>query len=210
MAGMKIGVLGGTFDPPHVGHLTLGEVAQAHLSLDKVLFVPAGEPWRKAGHEMSPAADRLTMTRLAIDGKPGFEASAIEIERPGPSYTVDTLGELLARYGPETELYLILGQDALLDLPNWKEPQRIIALACLAVALRSPGRDLDVTDLERAIPGVSRCLSVLPMSYVDVSATALREWARKGADLRDLVPPAVEAYIKEHSLYCAEDGGDQT
>ncbi len=210
MAGMKIGVLGGTFDPPHVGHLTLGEVAQAHLSLDKVLFVPAGEPWRKAGHEMSPAADRLAMTRLAIDGKPGFEASAIEIERPGPSYTVDTLGELLARYGPETELYLILGQDALLDLPNWKEPQRIIALACLAVALRSPGRDLDVTDLERAIPGVSRCLNVLPMSYVDVSATALREWARKGADLHDLVPPAVEAYIKEHALYCAENGGDQT
>jgi len=200
---VKLGVLGGTFDPPHAGHLTLGEVALSDLGLDKVLFIPAGEPWRKEGWEISPAEDRLAMTRLAIDGKPGFEASAIEIERPGPTYTVDTLGDLLARYGPETELYVILGQDALLDLPNWKEPQRIVALAQLAVALRSPGRDFDVTDLEAAVPGISRRLTVLPMSYVDVSATALREWARKGVDLGDLVPAAVQAYIKEHGLYTA-------
>jgi nicotinate-nucleotide adenylyltransferase len=198
---MKLGVLGGTFDPPHVGHLTLGEAALSHLGLDRVLFIPAGEPWRKEGQEISPAEDRLAMTRLAVEGRPGLEASAIEVERPGPSYIVDTLGELLARYGPETELYVVLGQDALLDLPNWKEPQRIVALAPLAVALRSPGRDLDVTDLEAAVPGISRRLIILPMSYVDVSATALREWARKGASLGDLVPPAVEAYIREHALY---------
>ena len=203
MARVKLGVLGGTFDPPHAGHLTLGEVALSHLALDKVLFIPAGEPWRKEGQEISLAEDRLAMTRLAVAGNPRFEASAVEIERPGPSYIVDTLGELLARHGPETELYVILGQDALLDLPNWKEPRRIVALAWLAVALRSPGRDLDVTDLEAAVPGISRRLIVLPMSYVDVSATALREWARKGADLRDLVPPSVEAYIKEHALYQA-------
>jgi len=200
---MRLGVLGGTFDPPHAGHLTLGEVALSDLGLDKVLFIPAGEPWRREGREISPAEDRLAMTRLAIEGKPGFEASAIEIERPGPTYTVDTLGELLARYGPETELYVILGQDALLDLPNWKEPGRIIALAPLAVALRSPGRDFDVTELEGAVPGISRRLIVLPMSYVDVSATALREWARKGVDLGDLVPAAVQAYIREHGLYTA-------
>jgi len=203
VARVKLGVLGGTFDPPHAGHLTLGEVALSHLALDKVLFIPAGEPWRKEGQEISLAEDRLAMTRLAVAGNPRFEASAVEIERPGPSYIVDTLGELLARHGPETELYVILGQDALLDLPNWKEPRRIVALAWLAVALRSPGRDLDVTDLEAAVPGISRRLIVLPMSYVDVSATALREWARKGADLRDLVPPSVEAYIKEHALYQA-------
>jgi len=203
VARVKLGVLGGTFDPPHAGHLTLGEVALSHLALDKVLFIPAGQPWRKEGQEISPASDRLAMTRLAVAGNPSFEASAVEIERPGPSYIVDTLGDLLARYGPETELYVILGQDALLDLPNWKEPRRIVALAWLAVALRSPGRDLDVTDLEAAVPGISRRLIVLPMSYVDVSATALREWARKGAALRDLVPPSVEAYIKEHGLYTA-------
>jgi len=203
VARVKIGVLGGTFDPPHAGHLTLAEVALSHLALDKVLFIPDGQPWRKEGQEISSAEDRLAMTRLAVAGNPRFEASAVEIERPGPSYIVDTLGDLLARHGPETELYVILGQDALLDLPNWKEPRRIVALAWLAVALRSPGRDLDVTDLEAAVPGISRRLIVLPMSYVDVSATALREWARKGASLRDLVPPAVEAYIKEHALYQA-------
>lgn len=200
---MKLGVLGGTFDPPHVGHLTLGEVALSHLSLDKVLFIPAGEPWRKEGQEISAAEDRLAMTRLAVEGEPRFEASAIEMERPGPSYIVDTLGDLLARYGPETELYVILGQDALLDLPNWKDPRRIVALARLAVALRSPGRDLDVTDLEAAVPGISRRLIVLPMAYVDVSATALREWARKGVELGELAPAAVKAYIRERGLYRA-------
>ena len=98
------------------------------------------------------------MTRLAVDAAPRLEVSTLELERPGPSYTVDTLGELLARYGPETELFLVMGQDALLDLPNWKEPHRIVALAWLAVALRSPGREFDLTELEKAIPGVSQRL----------------------------------------------------
>jgi nicotinate-nucleotide adenylyltransferase len=201
---MKLGVLGGTFDPPHVGHLALAEAARRHLALDKVLLVPAGEPWRKEGRQVSPAEHRLAMTRLAIEGLDGFEVSTIEVDRPGPSYIVDTLAELLARFGPDTELYLVMGQDALLDLPNWKDPERIAALAWLAVALRSPGRDLDVTDV-RGVPGILNRLIVVPMSFMDVSGTALREWARKGASLEGLVPPAVEAYIKEHGLY-AEAG----
>ena len=201
---MKLGILGGTFDPPHVGHLRLAEAALDYLSLDRVLFVPAGEPWRKTGREITPSEQRLAMVRLAIEGCPQYEVSTLEVDRPGPSYTVDTLGDLLARHGPEAELYLILGEDALLDLPNWREPQRIIALAWLAVALRSPGRDLEVTELEEAIPGISRRLRVLPMSYVDVSGTALREWLCKGVDLKGLVPPPVEAYIKAHRLYSDE------
>ena len=199
---MKLGVLGGTFDPPHVAHVRLAEVAIEHLALDKLLFVPAGEPWRKAGQPLSDAEHRLEMTCLAVDSLPRMEVSTLEMDRPGPSYTVDTLGELLARYGPETELFFVMGQDALLDMPNWKEPHRIVALAWLAVALRSPGRDFDFTDPEQAIPGISRRLVILPMSFVDVSGTAIREWARKGVSLDGLVPPAVEAYIKEHSLYC--------
>ena len=201
---MKLGILGGTFDPPHVGHLRLAEAALGYLSLDRVLFVPAGEPWRKTDREITPAEHRLAMVRLAIEGCSQYEVSTLEVDRPGPSYTVDTLGDLLARHGPEAELYLILGEDALLDLPHWREPQRIIALAWLAVALRSPGRDLEVTELEEAIPGISRRLAVLPMSYVDVSGTALREWSRKGVDLKGLVPPAVESYIKTHHLYSDE------
>ena len=198
---MKLGVLGGTFDPPHVGHLQLAEVAIEHLGLDKLLFVPAGDPWRKAGQPISASEHRLEMTVLAVDSLPRMDVSTPELDRPGPSYSVDTLGELLARYGLETELFFVMGQDALLDMPNWKDPHRIAALAWLAVALRSPGRDLDLTELEAAVPGISRRLVILPMSFVDVSGTAIREWARKGVSLDGLVPPAVEAYIKQHSLY---------
>ncbi len=201
---MKLGVLGGTFDPPHVGHVMLAEVAVEHLQLDKLLLVPAREPWRKAGQPVSAAEHRLEMTWLAVDSLPRLDVSSLELERPGPSYTVDTLGELLALYGAETELFFVLGEDALLDMPNWKESHRIVALARLAVALRSPGRELDVTELEKAIPGVSRRLIVLPMTFVDVSATAIREWARNGVSLEGLVPPAVESYIKEHRLYSTD------
>ena len=198
---MKLGILGGTFDPPHVGHLTLAGTALEHLSLDEVLFVPAGQPWRKEGREITAAEHRLAMVRLAIEGMDRFTASDIEVRRPGPSYIVDTLAELLATYGPATELYLILGEDALMDMPTWKEPQRIVALAWLAVALRSRARELDLTEVEAAIPGISRRLIVLPMSFVDVSATAIRAWASKGASLEGLVPPAVESYIRTHALY---------
>jgi nicotinate-nucleotide adenylyltransferase len=201
---MKLGVLGGTFDPPHVGHVALAEVAIEYLGLDKLLLVPAGDPWRKAGQPISPAEHRLAMVRLVADSVPKCEVSTLELERPGPSYTVDTLGELLALHGPQTELFFVLGEDALLDMPNWKEPHRIVALAWLAVALRSPGRELDLTELEAAIPGVSRRLLALPMSFVDVSATAIREWARRGVSLDGLVPPPVEVYIKEHRLYSGE------
>ncbi len=203
---MKLGVLGGTFDPPHVGHVRLAEVALEYLRLDKLLLVPAGEPWRKAGRPISPPERRLAMTRLVADSLPACEVSTLELERPGPSYSVDTLGEVLALYGPETELFVVLGEDALRDMPNWKEPHRIVALAWLAVALRSPGRELEVTELEKAIPGISRRLVVLPMSFVDVSGTAIREWARKGVSLDGLVPPAVEAYIKEKRLYSNHEG----
>jgi nicotinate-nucleotide adenylyltransferase len=191
---MKLGILGGTFDPPHVGHVGLAEVALEHLGLDKLLFVPAGDPWRKAGQPLSPAEQRVEMTWLAVDSLPRMDVSTLELNRTGPSYTVDTLGELLALYGPDTELFFVLGEDALLDMPNWKEPHRVVALAWLAVALRSPGRELDLTELEAAIPGISRRLLVLPMSFVDVSATAIREWARRGVSLDGLVPPPVEAY----------------
>jgi nicotinate-nucleotide adenylyltransferase len=198
---LKLGVLGGTFDPPHVGHLALALAATDHLSLEKVLWIPAGQPWRKEGREITAAEHRLAMTELAIEGVEGFEVSDIEVLRPGPSYIVDTLAELLGRYGPDTELYLILGQDALLDMPAWKEPERIVALAWLVVALRSPAQDLDVTEVEKAVPGVSRRIIVVPMSFIDVSATAIRAWAKKGASLEGLVPPPVESYIKSHALY---------
>jgi nicotinate-nucleotide adenylyltransferase len=198
---VRLGVLGGTFDPPHVGHLILAEEARTRLQLDRVLFVPAGDPWRKAGQEITPAEHRLAMVRLLLGSDLYFEVSTLEVERQGPSYTVDTLEALHREHGPGLELYFILGEDALHDLPNWKEPARIVSLAWLAVAPRVAERGWARADLEAAVPGVSERIVPLPMPTIDISSTALRERARGGLSLRYLVPLAVEEYIRRHRLY---------
>ena len=198
---MRLGVLGGTFDPPHVGHLILAEEARTRLQLEKVLFVPAGDPWRKASQEITPAEHRLAMVRLMLASDPYFEVSTLEVERQGPSYTVDTLEALHQQCGPGLELYFILGEDALHDLPNWKEPARIVSLAWLAVVPRPPERGWTSADLEAAAPGLSQRVVRLPMLTIDISSTALRERARAGLSLRYLVPLGVEEYIRRHGLY---------
>ena len=200
---MRLGVLGGTFDPPHVGHLILAEEGRTRLRLEKVLFVPAGDPWRKAGQEVTPAEHRLAMVRLLLASDPYFEVSTQEVEREGPSYTLDTLESLHQQYGPGLELYFILGEDALHDLPNWREPARIISLACLAVAPRPVERGTGTPDPEAAVPGLSERIVPLPMPTIDISSTTLRERARAGLSLRYLVPLAVEEYIRRHGLYGA-------
>jgi nicotinate-nucleotide adenylyltransferase len=199
VAKVRLGVLGGTFDPPHVGHLILAEEARCRLDLEKVLFVPAGDPWRKADQEVTPAEHRLAMVRLMLESDPYFEVSTLEVDRPGPSYTVDTLEALRRQHGPEAELYFILGKDALCDLPNWKDPARIVSLAWLAAAPRPQGDERP----EMAVPGLAQRLVRLPMPIVDISSTALRERAAVGLSLRYLVPPGVEEYIRRHGLYGA-------
>lgn len=196
---MKLGVLGGTFDPPHVGHLVLAERAREQLGPDRVLWVPAGSPWRKAGREVSAAEHRIAMVRLAITGQDAFELSTLEVERAGPSYSVETL-QALHDASPADELYFIVGLDALRDLPNWHEPARLIELATLAVAARS-GERSNEADLERLLPGLSRRLVWIEMPRLDVSGTELRRRAAEGRSLRYLVPDAVEAYIREQGLY---------
>ena len=198
---MRLGVLGGTFDPPHVGHLILAEVARAGLELEKVLFVPAGDPWRKADHEVTPAEHRLAMVRLMLASDPHFEVSTLEVERDGPSYTVDSLEALRQQYGSGLDLYFILGEDALHDLPNWKEPARIVSLAWLAVAPRPVEGGQTRAGLEAAVPGLSERIVTLPMPTIDISSTALRERATAGLSLRYLVPLGVEEYIRRHGLY---------
>ena len=198
---MRLGVLGGTFDPPHVGHLILAEEARTRLQLEKVLFVPAGDPWRKAGQEITPIDHRLAMVRLMLASDPYFELCTLEVERAGPSYTVDTLEALHERHGPGLELYFIVGEDALRDLPHWKDPARILSLAWLAVAPRLGGSESAVVDLEAAVPGFAERIVPLPMPAIDISSTALRERARAGLSLRHLVPLAVEEYIRRHGLY---------
>jgi nicotinate-nucleotide adenylyltransferase len=181
---MRLGVLGGTFDPPHVGHLILAEEARTRLQLEKVLFVPAGDPWRKAGQEITPAEHRLAMVRLMLVSDPYFEVSTLEVERQGPSYTVDTV-EALHQH----------------DLPNWKEPARIVSLAWLAVAPRPAERGWARGDLKAAVPGLSGRIVSLPMPTIDISSTALRERAGAGLSLRYLVSLGVEEYIRRHGLY---------
>ena len=195
---MKLGVLGGTFDPVHLGHLILAEVAREQLGLERVLFVPAGQPWRKGERTVATAEQRVAMLRLAMAGNASFELSTVELERPGPSYTVDTL-QWLHEQRPGAELLFLLGADALVDLPHWHQPQRIQELATLAVARRSGEPQTDLESEGHA--DRTGYLVPLDMPFVEISASEIRERVRSGRSIRYLVPDAVEAYIREQGLY---------
>ena len=198
---MKIGILGGTFDPVHNGHIKVAETVKVQLDLAKVVFVPAGQPWLKSARPVSPAERRVEMLRLAIAGRPGFELSLIEINRPGPSYTVDTVKELRSKTGTGDEYYFILGRDSLSQLPHWKEPNRIIQL-CRLVSVPRPGSKLpDFKELETLIPGLSSCLVLLDKPEIDVSATQIRKRVAEGLSISGLVSEAVAEYIKQYKLY---------
>lgn len=189
-----VGVLGGTFDPIHIGHLLLAEAAREELALDKVLFVPAGRQWRKeaVARDISPAEHRLAMVKLAIAGNETFEASAIEIEREGPSYTADTLEALRAEM-PETRFWFIAGADALADMPHWRRVEQIFELASVCVAGR-PGED------EEAAPLAGR-VTWLEMPEIGISSTDVRTRVRAGKSIRYMVPDVVGDYIKQRQLY---------
>jgi len=181
-----------------VGHLAAAEAAREQLGLERVLFVAAGQPWRKVDREITAAEHRLAMVRLAIDGEPAYELCTIEVDRNGPSYTVETLEELRESF-PGCELVLILGQDALVDLPNWKDAERVLQLALLAIAPRS-GR-LPKDDSWRVLPGIGERTVWLDMTPLSVSSTSIRARIRRGSPVRGLVPAEVEAYFRKHKLY---------
>lgn len=202
MVTLRLGVLGGTFDPVHLGHLVLAEQAKKQLDLAKVLWVPAGDPWRKSNQSVTAAERRLAMVQLAIVDNPAFELCMLEVERPGPTYSVDTLAALCEQH-PESELVFIMGLDALEDLANWHEPKRLLELATLAVASRG-GERPSPEALEASLPGLGRCVVWVEMPRIDISGTELRRWASQRRSLRYLVPDAVERYIREHQLYRSE------
>ena len=204
MAGLRVGVLGGTFDPIHRGHLALARAARDEMGLDEMLFVPAGQPWRKAGRIVAPANHRLAMLRLALEGEGAFRVETLEMDRPGPSYTAETL-EALRAARPDDELFLVLGEDALADLPNWVRPERILELARLVVAGRT-GVPLAVGE---RLPGLSERVVRLKMALLAVSATEIRERVRRGEPIDEMVPPAVQAYIRERGLYRRDAAGDE-
>ena len=204
---MKTGVLGGTFDPIHKGHLAVVEEVRSRLNLDEVLFIPVGHPWRKAGSPILPAEHRVEMVRLAIADRPSFRVSTIEVDREGPSYTIDTLEELRSGLGNGDEIFFIVGWDSLADLSSWKAPERVIQL-CRLVAVPRPGYfPPDLKSLEDVIPGLSERAILLDGPEVDVSASQIRERVARGLPISGLVPGAVEQYIREHGLYLVNGEG---
>lgn len=198
----RIGLFGGTFDPPHLGHLVLAEWARVRLRLDRVVFVPAGTPPHKRGRPLTDAALRLALTRLAVRGNPAFTVTAFEARRAGPSFTVDTLRHFHARQ-PDARFYLLMGADSLADFPNWHEPAEIARLATLVVAAR-PGSAGPAPDARSRPPARARAggrVVLLDNPLVAISSSVLRARARAGRSLRYLVPDAVAAYVARHGLY---------
>lgn len=200
---LRLGVLGGTFDPPHYGHLALAETARVQLGLARVLFVPAGDPPHKPGYPLSPAVHRAAMVKAAIADNPAFVLSRVDLDRPGPHYTVDMLALLNGMFAG-AEFYFLMGSDSLAQFPTWRDPAGIIRQAILAVMER-PGWTADLDALEWEVPGVRERVVWLDAPRLDLSATDLRRRVREGLPVRYLVPPAVEAYIREHTLYAREN-----
>jgi nicotinate-nucleotide adenylyltransferase len=196
---VNIGVLGGTFDPIHIGHLVVAEEARIRLGFGEVLFVPAGQPVFKPDRNITPAVHRVEMVRRAIADNPHFKLCTLEIERPGPSYTVDTLTMLRKQLGSEASLFFIIGRDTLAELPLWKEPRKLVQLCRLVVAPRLGSKDLKY--LETSIHGLMDQVIQLDMPVIGISSSGIRRRIAQGLSLRYLVPAEVERYIAEQKVY---------
>ena len=209
---MRIGVLGGTFDPIHVGHVAKAKQAQAQLDLDCILFTVAGDPWmkRSESRRITPAAHRLEMVRLALSSHPGLDADDRELLRSGPTYTADTL-EGLASENPGVHLYLLVGSDCLPSLPQWSRPERVLDLATVTVMER-PGAEIDLGPLEKVRAGASAQADILCGQPVGLSSSELRCSMAAGRQPRGALDHAVARYIERHGLYVdrGHSGGGRT
>ncbi len=203
-SGLRYGILGGTFYPPHIGHLILAQEVYTRLALDRVWFMPAGTPPHKAGRVISPAEQRRAMVELAIDGDERFGLCTVELERTGPSYTVDTLRTLRQQWGSNNWLCLILGWDMLVYLPNWRDPNGVLEQVDHIAAVHRPGYAADpeeLAQLARQLPDLQRKVTIFPMPQLDIAATDLRARVAAGRPIRYFVPDAVRDYIERHQLY---------
>jgi nicotinate-nucleotide adenylyltransferase len=197
----KVGILGGTFDPPHIGHLWLATLAVDSLDLGHVLLMPAARPPHKGRRAVSNAADRVMMTRLAIGGDPALDLSLVEMERPGPSYTVDSLAQLRAHLGDEVGLVLIMAADSFAEIETWREPDRLLELAEWAVGPR-PGTPFpDRAALRERFGAAAARIHLLEGPSLDVSSSEIRARVAAGRPIRYLVPRAVEELIVARGLY---------
>ena len=203
----KIGILGGTFDPIHYGHLIIAECARDQLDLERIEFLPANDPPHKPESAVSLARDRVAMVEAAITGTAHFAVNCIEIERTGPSYTVDTL-ELLTHYRPGDEFWFIVGGDSLRDLPSWRSPHRILELARLGVIDR-PGAEYDLAVLEQTLPGLGGRLDIVQAPMLDISATTMRagQFASKPRTQSSAMPRSAASTARTGPVGCRIDDG---
>ncbi len=195
----RVGILGGSFDPPHLGHLILAEYALDELKLDRILFAPAGDPPHKQHEAKTSVAHRLVMLECALNGHPQFSISRVDVDRPGPHYTVDML-RLLSQQFPGASLFFIMGGDSFRDLLKWHQPAQVVAQCQLAV-MRRPGDGIDIHMHDTALPGLSARVRLLDTPLIEISSTLVMERVRQGRSVRYLVPDAVRAYIDDHQLY---------
>ena len=202
---MRRGILGGTFDPVHLGHIILAQETLVRLALDEVWFIPTGLPWMKRDEALTPGHHRCAMVERAIEGNPQFRCSRLEIDRPGETFTVDTLEELVTGEMAGDELFFIMGLDALGGLHRWKAPARILELATVVVALRPGYGALDLRELETVVPGAAGRVIAAQMPLIEISGTELRRRATEGGSMRYLVPDAVAEYIHRQGLYRRPD-----
>ncbi|MDP6455280.1 MAG: nicotinate-nucleotide adenylyltransferase [SAR202 cluster bacterium] len=197
----RIGLLGGTFDPIHMGHLLIAEDVREALDLDVVVFIPAGRPWLKADQTVTEPEHRMAMVELAVSSNPHFQVSDIEVRRPGLTYTVDTLQQLHQEYGPNTKKFLILGMDSLNELARWRSPERLFDL-CVVVGVSRPGQeDIDLDNLESLAEGASDKVVLVSGPSVGISGTDIRDRVAHGESIKYRVPEFVESYILDHGLY---------
>lgn len=205
-ANLRVGIMGGTFDPIHCGHLAAAAGARHDLGLDRVLFMPNRQPPHKQGQPVTPAADRLAMVRLAVGANPHFAVSTLELEQEGPSYTVRTVNALREAH-PDWQLYFLAGADSLFAIQSWYQYEELLRL-CRFVAVTRPGYPF--AQWERLAtelgPALAAQVTFLHLPGVDLSASALRARVGEGAPITYLVPPEVEAYIERHRLYQREKG----
>lgn len=200
----RIGLLGGTFDPVHYGHLVIAEEVCVALHLTEMVFIPSGQPPHKLRRDVTPADQRVAMLELAIASNPHFSISRIEIEREGPSYSVDTVRELRTQWGTNAALYFVIGWDSLEDLYTWHDAPGLLAEVTHLVAVRRPGYEDDTEYnkfLEERLPGIMQRLLVVPAPQLDISATDLRQRITEGRPIKYQTAEAVEEYILQQGLY---------
>jgi nicotinate-nucleotide adenylyltransferase len=196
----RIGIFGGTFDPPHLGHLILASEARTQLQLTRLLWVLTSIPPHKTDQPISPLEDRLAMLKLALEDELGFELSSIDMDRPGPQYTLDTI-KLLAQEYPNAELIPLIGGDSLRDLPTWHNPVDLVAACHQIGVMRRPGDSIDLSQLEKQIPGITAKVHFVDAPLLEIASHEIRQRAMKGLPFRYYLLPSVYEYILAHKLY---------